>query len=255
VNRVRILAAVLAIAAASLSLSALYAEGHGGAAKSVSMPKPAGRVIEDLDLHLVLAGMRAASAPRVIEGHLVLSASGPYRAVAAAFAHEGFATLHAYERNRQGVFVLAYPVPLKWDKGSLEYRVIADGVWTVDPANSERIDDPATGLELSVAAVPNLSDLHLGLYKVLGEDGRTARFIFRGGAGESVAVCGDFNNWDPFIHAMTETAPGVYQLEIPLPKGRHYYDFVYRGEELPDPLNPDKAATREGKQVSVLVVN
>jgi hypothetical protein len=255
VNRIRIAAAVLAMAAASLSLYAQHGGGHVATPKRASTPKPAGRTIENLDLHLALAGMKAASSPRVMEGHLVLSASGPYRAVAAAFAHEGFAILHPYERNRQGVFVLAYPIPLKWDKGRLEYRVIVDGVWTVDSVNPERIDDPATGLELSVAAVPNLSDLHMGLYKVLGEDGRTARFIFRGGEGESVTVCGDFNNWDPFIHAMAETAPGVYQLEIPLPKGRHYYDFVYRGEELPDPLNPDKAATGDGKQVSVLVVD
>ena len=149
---------------------------------------------------------------------------------------------------------MAYPIPLKWESGSLEYRVIIDGVWTLDPANPERVSDSATGLELSSAAVPCLSDLHLGLYRILGDDGRTARFIFRGAKGESVAVCGDFNNWDPFIHAMRETSPGVYQLELPLSQGRHYYDFVYRGEELPDPLNPAKAATRDGKEVSVLVV-
>lgn len=250
VNRVRIMASVLALAAASLSL---WAQGESSSVASAG-PKPKGRVIENLTLHLALAGMKSAEPPRVVEGELVLSAAGPYFSVAAAFAHEGFAVLHRYERNRQGVFVLAYPVPLKWDKGKLEYRVIIDGVWTLDPADPEIETDPMTDLEVSVAAVPYLSDLRLGLYKILAEDGHTARFIFRGAAGESVAVCGDFNNWDPFIHAMEETSPGVYQLELPLSKGKHYYDFVYRGEELPDPLNPDKAATREGKQVSVLVV-
>lgn len=249
-NRVRNMAAILGMAAAFLSLQARLGSAEG----STVEPKPAGRVIENLELHLALAGMKTARAPRVIKDELVLSVSGPYRSVAAAFAHEGFSTLHPYERNRQGVFVLAYPVPLKWDKGKLDYRVVIDGVWTLDPVAPERETDPDTGLEVSVASVPFLSDLHLGLYKILGEDGRTARFLFRGAAGESVAVCGDFNNWDPFIHAMEETSPGMYQLELPLPKGRHYYDFVYRGEELPDPLNPDKAATREGKEVSVLVV-
>jgi hypothetical protein len=242
------MAAVLAMAIAPL---ALRAEGGG---KTVVQPKVAGRVIDNLNLHLALAGMKTAAAPRVIEGELLLSAAGPYRSVAAAFAHEGFAELHAYERNRQGVFVLAYPIPLKWEKGRLEYRVIVDGVWSLDPANPERDSDPVTGLELSAAAVPYLSDLHLGRYEIVGEDGRTARFIFRGDRGEFVAVCGDFNNWDPFIHAMSETSPGVYRIDLPLPPGRHYYDFVYRGEELPDPLNPVKAATREGKEVSVLVV-
>ena len=244
----RYFAAALSIAIASFSL---WAEGSD----QVVQPKAAGRVIENLTLHLALAGMKAAEAPRVIEGELVLSASGPYRSVAVAFAHENFAVLHPYERNRQGVFVFAYPVPLKWKGGSLEYRVVIDGVWTIDPSDPDRRSDPATGLELSVARVPYLSDLHLGLYKVLGDDGSTARFLFRGASGESVTVCGDFDNWDPFIHEMSETAPGVYQLDLPLTRGRHYYAFVYRGEELPDPLNPEKAADREGRLVSVLTVS
>jgi hypothetical protein len=205
-----------------------------------------------LNLHLELAGLKAARPPEVIEGELVLSAYGPYRAVAAAFAHEGFAILHPYERNRQGVFVLAYPVPLKRTE-ALEYRIVADGVWTLDPANSERLADPMTGVEVSVAQVPYLSDLHLGLYQLLDEDGRTARFLFRGASGESVSVCGDFDNWDPFIHEMEETSPGLYRLDLPLSPGRHFYAFVYRGEELPDPLNPVKASNRDGKVVSVLV--
>jgi len=241
-------AIALAIAVASVSL---WAED----AKTVGQPKTAGRVIESLSLHLALAGMKAAQAPRVIEGELVLSVSGPYRSVAAAFAHEDFALLHAYERNRQGVFVLAYPVPLKWKAGTLEYRIIVDGVWTIDQANPERRSDSSTGLELSVARVPCISDLRLGLYKIIGDDGHTARFLFRGASGESVTVCGDFDNWDPYIHEMSETSPGVYQLDLPLSPGRHFYDFVYRGEELSDPLNPAKAASKEGKEVSVLVVD
>jgi hypothetical protein len=231
------------------SAFAFAAEGS----TAVLQPRAAGHVIDSLPLHLLLAGMKKAQAPRVVEGELVLSVSGPYRSVAAAFAHEGFAILHPYERNRQGVFILAYPVPLKWN-GNLEYRVIIDGVWSVDPTASETRLDLDSGVELSVVRVPYLSDLHLGLYKILGEDGKTARFIFRGGKGESVTVCGDFDNWDPFILEMTETSPGVYELEMPLAPGKHYYNFIYRGEALTDPLNPDKAARREGGEVSVLTV-
>ncbi len=215
--------------------------------------RPAGRVIESLTLHLELAGLRTAKAPEVLEGELILSVLGPYRSVAAAFAHEGFATLHPFERNRQGVLVLAYPIPLKRTE-PLEYRIVVDGVWTLDPSNPERQADAATGIEVSVARIPYLSDLRLGVYRLLDEDGRTARFIFRGASGEAVTVCGDFDNWDPFIHEMPETSPGIYRLDLPLPPGRHYYTFVYRGEELPDPLNPTKAANRDGKVVSVLQV-
>jgi hypothetical protein len=239
------LAAALVLAASALAFAA---EG-----KAFVQPKTAGRVIESLPLHLAMAGMKASSAPYVVDGELVLSVAGPFRSVSAAFAHEGFAILHPYERNRQGVFVLAYPVPLK-RSDPLEYRIVVDGAWTVDPADPERRSDPATGLELSVAKVPYLSDLRLGSYKLLAEDGRTARFIFRGEAGEYVTVCGDFDNWDPFIHEMAETSPGVYQLDLVLAPGRHYYTYYYRGETLSDPLNPDKARSGEGKTVSVLSV-
>jgi hypothetical protein len=235
--------------AAALSTLAFGAEGG----KAPVQPKTAGRVIDSLSLHLYLAGLKGARAPQVIEGELARSLSGPYRAGAAAFAHEGFAKLHPYERNRQGVFVLAYPVPLKRSE-PLEYRVIVDGAWSADPLAAERRTDPATGIELSVARVPFISDLHLGAYRVLGEDGRTARFAFRGASGERVTVCGDFDNWDPFIHELEETSPGLYELELALPPGMHFYTFIYRGEALSDPLNPDKAMSREGKVVSVLSV-
>jgi hypothetical protein len=233
----------------SLLCLPLAAEGTG----TLSQPKVAGRVIESLPLHLQLAGLKTAKAPIVLEGELVLSAFGPYRFVAAAFAHEGFAILHPYERNRQGVFVLAYPIPLN-RKEDLEYRVIMDGVWTTDPANPSTREDPDTGLVLSSARVPVLSDLHLGLYKLLDEDGTTARFLFRGASGESVTVCGDFDNWDPFIHELAETSPGIYRLDLALSPGRHYYRFNYRGESLPDPLNPSKASSSDGQLVSVLNV-
>jgi hypothetical protein len=239
-------------AAAALAIFLLPLPAEGSAAPR-PQPKVLGRVIESLPLHLEMSGMKAAKAPMVIEGELLLSASGPYRAVSAAFAQEGFAILHPYERNRHGVFVLAYPIPLKRSE-ALEYRIVVDGVWTVDPANPERRADPESGLELSVARVPYLSDLHLGLYRLLGEDGRTARFLFRAASGESVTVSGDFDNWDPFIHEMPETSPGLYQLDLPLPPGKHYYCFIYRGESLADPLNPAKAASRDGKIVSVLTV-
>ncbi len=246
VTPIRYLLASAALAVVSFHL------GAEGAAKVVQ-PKTAGRVIESLAIHLELSGLKAAKAPHAMEGELLLSVFGPYRAVAAAFAHEDFAILHPYERNKHGVFVLAYPIPLNQAK-DLEYRIIVDGVWTIDPTNALRRNDPETGLELSVARVPFLSDVRLGFYRLLGEDGMTARFLFRAPSGESVTVCGDFDNWDPFIHEMSETSPGMYRLDLPLPPGRHYYTFVYRGEALTDPLNLARASNRDGKVVSVLVV-
>jgi hypothetical protein len=223
------------------------------------VPKPAaassGRELmaQSLSLHLALAGLVKPEAPRVVDGFLVLSVAGPYRFVGAAFDHEGFASIHPFERNRQGVYVLAYPVPLKRGE-ALVYRLVIDGVWTIDPSNPRRVRDPAGGHELSVAEVPYLSDLHLGLYKILGSDGRTAHFLYRGEPGLVVTLAGDFNGWDPFLYEMAETSPGRYELELALGEGLRFYAFICRGEYIADPLNPDKAVRSGGIVVSMLAV-
>ncbi|HTX73757.1 MAG TPA: hypothetical protein VMC79_13085 [Rectinemataceae bacterium] len=209
--------------------------------------------VTSLPLHLKIAGMNSAEAPQVIEDRLVLSVSGPYRFVGAAFAHEGFAVIHQFDINPQGIFVLALPIPLKRSQ-PLIYRLIIDGVWTSDPSNPRVVNDPATGTALSIVDVPYLSDLHLGLYRVLDPDGRTAHFLFQAAPGQIVTVCGDFDNWDPFIHEMPEVKPGLYELDLPLSPGTHFYGFVYRGDVVPDPLNGLKASNRDGKIVSVLTV-
>jgi hypothetical protein len=238
---------LLAAALAALSLP-LFAQ-RGEAAPIAAAARD--NAVDSLPLHLLLSGMTRAAAPRPFEDRMVFSFDGPYRFVGAVFEHEGFAVMHPFERNKHGVFVLAYRVPLK-RRDPLVYRLVVDGAQIADPLNPRKAYDAAGGLELSVVDAPYLSDLHLGLYAVLGEDGRTARFLFRGASGEVVTVCGDFDNWDPFIHEMSETSPGTYELSLPLPPGTHYYAFVYRGEYLTDPLNPEKAVSGEGRVVSVI---
>jgi len=240
----------------ALALAATLGAGaqHGGSAKpATAVEKPKGMLIESLPLHLHLAGLAKADSPRIVEGHLVLSAAGPFRFVGAAFEPEGFAVIHPFDRNAQGVFVFAWEVP-PHRAGPLAYRLVVDGVWIPDPANPRRVVDRSSALELSVADLPDVSDLRLGVYRHLLGEGRVARFIFQAAPGEIVSVCGSFDNWDPFIHEMRETRPGTYELELPLPPGVNYYCFVYRGESLPDPLNASRAVTVDGKVVSALVV-
>jgi hypothetical protein len=107
---------------------------------------------------------------------------------------------------------------------------------------------------ISLARVPYLSDEVTGIYRILGEDGRTAHFLFKGEGGMVVTLAGTFNNWDPFLYELDETSPGVYEIELPLPAGQHYYAFFYDGAAHPDPLNQDKATSRDGTVVSMLVV-
>ncbi len=207
--------------------------------------------VESLTLHLHLAGLRKAAPPEVLEGYLVLTAEGSFRYVGASFAHENYRSVHSFEKNAYGLFVLAVPVPYEI-REPLKYRLVVDGIWCRDTANPEFERDPRTGAVFSLAKVPFLSSARPGVWRMLAEDGRTARFRYESDPGLSVSLVGDFNAWDPFVHELTETLPGVYELELPLPSGEHRYAFLVRGDRVPDPLNPDRLYDSAGRTVSVL---
>jgi hypothetical protein len=209
--------------------------------------------IESLSLHLFIKGLSHPVPPKIEDGWLVLTVGGVHRFVGAAFEHEGFAKIHPFERNERGVFVLAYQIPLEFES-PLAYRLVVDGAWIADPWNSSTATLADSGLAVSLVEVPRISSERPGVYRVLGKDGRTAHFLFKGAPGEIVSVAGSFNNWDPFTHLLEETSPGVYELILPLPPGLNLYTYVYRGESIPDPLNVEKASDRYDRVVSVLRV-
>jgi len=209
--------------------------------------------VEKLDLHLFLSGLDRPMAPLVRDDTLILTMGGAHRFVGAAFGHEGFTTIHPFERNRHGIFILAIEVPLEF-ASPLAYRLVVDGAWMADPANSQRSTVAGRGLPVSLVDLPWRTREVPGLYRVLDSDRRTAHFLFKAPAGELVTVAGSFNNWDPFTHTLVETRPGEYRLDLVLPPGLNLYCFVWRGSMIPDPLNGEKATNDYDRTVSVLRV-
>ncbi|MBU0927663.1 MAG: glycogen-binding domain-containing protein [Spirochaetes bacterium] len=207
--------------------------------------------VTSVNLHLYLSGLKAARAPVVVEEYLVLSASGPYRYVGAAFSYEGWRTVHSFEINRYGVFVLAVPIPYG-ESATARYRLVLDGLWAADPSNPMIERDPSTGAAMSLATLPDRPRTVLGVWDPAGEGG--ASFYFEGAPGQRVTVAGSFNGWDPFIHELEETSPGRYELRLDLPPGEHYYVFVYRGERVADPLNQRLLYGKDGRPVSSLTI-
>jgi hypothetical protein len=132
----------------------------------------------------------------------------------------------------------------------LEYRLVINGLWTVDPTNSLTRRDPVSGLAWSVLPMPPrksnpdpLDGLPDGL-----------KFSFRGPPGEIVSVAGNFNGWDPFMYELKEWPAGVYSINIPLPPGRYQYVFFHRGERFTDPYNPNRIYARDGSAASEVVI-
>jgi len=207
------------------------------------------------ELHLHLNRLVSAQAPQMVANHLVLSGQGVYRSVGVAFSHEGWATIHRFQKNTNGIFVLAIPLPFGPAR-SVSYRMVFDGLWTIDPTNRTKTIDNASGLPVSVLELPERSIRVFGSWNpAANRQDSTALFFYEGQPGQRITVSGSFNGWDPFLHELKEVAPGNYELELTLAPGTYYYTFVYKGERLKDPLNKTVAWDSNGRQVSVLTIH
>jgi hypothetical protein len=218
-----------------------------------------------------LLSIHEPSAPVVYENSVIFTASADLRRVGIAFSHEGFSKVHWYRHllvpqddpanapippgqkvpdpfKPSGLQFYIYQVPENIT--NLEYRIVINGLWTIDPANPRYYRDPVSGLNISALTVPprySRPDPLKGL-----PDG--LNFTFTGDPGELVTVAGNFNNWDPFMYELKEGPAGVYSINIPLPSGTYHYVFFYRGQRLSDPNNPNRVYARDRSAASVITV-
>ena len=217
-----------------------------------------------------LLSLPGPSAPIIYDNLVIFTADSSQRRVGVAFAHENFASIYWFTpllvpQDRLNPIILPgqrTPDPYR-DSGiqfyvyqlpnhliELEYRLIINGLWTIDPANPLSRRDPVTGLNLSVLNLPvrairpnPLNGLPAGL-----------SFTFNGPPGEIITVAGSFNSWDPFMYELREGPAGVYSITIPLPPGVYQYVFFHRGERFVDPYNPRRNYARDGSAASEIVV-
>jgi len=95
-----------------------------------------------------------------------------------------------------------------------------------------------------------------------GEVVRTAsssplvQFGFVAPHASSVALVGDFNNWDPKATPLRAASTGgVWSVEVPIQPGRHLYAFVVDGTVWrPDPAAPQATGEDFGEPNSALTV-
>jgi len=217
-----------------------------------------------------LLALSGPGEPIIHENFVVFTADSSLRRVGVAFAHENFANIYWYRpliipQDRRNPIILpgekipspyrdsgmqffAYQVPDHLSE--LEYRLIINGLWTIDPANLQSRRDPASGLAMSILTMPHrtirqnpISALPEGLF-----------FTFKGPPGEIVTIAGDFNSWDPFMYEMREGPRGVYSITIQLPPGTYQYVFFLQGRRFTDPSNPRRIYARNGSAASEIVV-
>ena len=86
-------------------------------------------------------------------------------------------------------------------------------------------------------------------------EGDSVEFVLHAPDARSVAVAGDFNDWNATVTPLLRREGGLWVARVPLPAGRYEYTFVVDGATwMPDPAAPAAPAGDFGATNSVLVV-
>ncbi len=203
--------------------------------------------LNPLLMDIKIKGIKQASPPESFDQQIFFTyeSEKPVRTVGIRFNHENYAVFHLYFRNEYGVFIFSYQPPEGLEK--IKYRISVDGLWMSDPFNPNREAD-SFGIVFSIVKIQKKPRLSITNPEI-SRDGK-ATFAFKTSPGKALAISGDFNNWDPYLHQLTEISPGLYQITLPILPGRHYYTFLVDWERTLDPYNLESVADYEGFKVS-----
>ena len=223
-----------------------------------------GADIEAVTYSKLVATISRAREPVVDGSYAVFTAKGDARHTGIAFEHEGYRTIHSFQRIvRKDEFgkpqkdtsgkpletILFYITRIPEGMHALKYRMVIDGLWITDPLNQKAEYDYTNGMQVSILPVQ--------YYEVFQTNNVTqgqVRFVYEGKPDSNIRLAGTFNNWDPFMYSLTETSPGHHELLLPLPPGTWYYSYFEGTERLTDTTNHERVYTKDGRVASVVVV-
>lgn len=211
---------------------------------------------EEADYANLVTGISKVREPYIKDGYVVFTAEKDARFVGIAFDFENFKTIHPYQKHvtytdagkvKDSLFF--YALKLTKEMQKIQYRVVIDGLWTLDPTNENKGYDRSTGLLLSIYDAtreipPATEQLKNG----------TVRFVYEGESGRQVRLGGSFTNWDSWIYEMKEVQPGLYQFDLSLPPGTYQYAYFSGVNTIVDETNPERCYTNDGKTASQITV-
>ncbi len=212
---------------------------------------------------LLVSELTGYSAPILKGNSVVFTAKPDARFIGIAFDFEDFRQIHSFQLKKiydiEGEVsnsFFFYILDLPKEVNDITYRLVVDGLWTTDPLNNNTVYNPATGITLSKLSLNRIRIPETEIRKAQSKAGTngTVHFVYKGKAGQHIRLGGSFTNWDSWIYELTETEPGVYQIDIPLPPGTYYYAFYNGVISMVDTSNPDRGYTADGKVASVITV-
>jgi len=84
---------------------------------------------------------------------------------------------------------------------------------------------------------------------------RAINFICQAPAAASVALVGDFNQWNPAAHPMKQMPDRAWMLTMELKHGHHRYAFLVDGALTLDPRAQGVTKNDRGERVSMVPVS
>lgn len=212
---------------------------------------------EKWDYSILVSQIDGVQEPYLKGNSVIFTAKDNARHVGIALDYENFSQIHSFskkvkkdENNNITDTFYFYVLDLPKNIQEFKYRLVIDGLWTMDPLNSNKSFDSASNLMLSVfdagREIPDVTE-----EKTSG----TVRFVYKGESGKQIRLGGSFTNWDSWIYELKEVSPGLYQLDLSLPPGTYQYCYYSGIKSFTDKTNPKKCYSKEGKEASVLVVN
>lgn len=223
-----------------------------------------GADIEAVTYSKLVSTISRAREPILNGSHAIFTANGDARHIGIAFEHEGYRTIHSFQRivrkdefgkpqkDAQGKpleTILFYITHIPEGMHALRYRMVIDGLWVTDPLNKKTEYDYTNGMHVSTLPVQ-----YYEVFQTNNVSPGQVRFVYEGKPNSHIRLAGTFNNWDPFMYELTETKEGYHELLLPLPRGTWYYSYYEGTERLPDTTNSERVYTKDGRVASVVVV-
>lgn len=212
---------------------------------------------QNFELDTLLHEIDKATAPIITEDYVIFTCEPNYRYVGIAFNFENYQTIHPFQllthTDEDGVIKrkhMFYAYKRQHKFTSLKYRLVLDGLWTADPLNPSKEYDDSVNLWFSKVEDPDSVKIYTQASK-----SDSVHFIYKGASGQTIHLAGTFSNWDPWIYQLYETSPGVYELNLPLTKGKYFYNYYIGMTPILDNTNPEKMYTKDGRSASVIVVD
>lgn len=212
---------------------------------------------QPFELDKLIHDIEGPSAPIITDEYIIFTADYNYRFVGIAFDFENYQVIHPFklltrkdDENVKQRSLMFYVYERQHKFTTVKYRLVLDGLWTIDPYNPQKEFDTNTNLYFSKVEDKNSVKIYTGDTK-----SDSVHFVYKGQSGQKINLTGTFCNWDPWIYQLQETEPGVYELELPLPNGRYLYTYYIGFTPVLDNTNPEKAFAPDGRAVNVLYVN